>query len=86
VASGLSTNYVNLSMASTPPPQLQIVQTNGSVQLAWPVSAGNFQLQSADTVTSAWSAAGGLVFTNGINATVTLPSTNPQQFFRLLGM
>jgi hypothetical protein len=84
VASGLSTNYVNLSVASTQPPHLQIFQTNGGVELTWPLSEGNVQLQSAGNLTSAWTTVGGLALTNGLNVTVTLPSTNQQEFFYLL--
>jgi hypothetical protein len=86
VANGLATNYVNINVAGeSTPPTLQILRTNGTVQLLWPASAGNFQLQSADNPAAGWSADNSLVQTNGANAAATVLSTSQQKYYRLLG-
>ncbi|HEY5233420.1 MAG TPA: immunoglobulin domain-containing protein [Verrucomicrobiae bacterium] len=81
-----STNSVAAMLTVNTPPPITTTMTGANLQLAWPVSSGTFQLQSADSVLGPWNIVQPLtVVTNGANATVTVTATNNQQYFRLIG-
>jgi len=63
-----------LSIALSPP-------TN--IQLSWPTSANTFELQSALTLTSPWSAVEVAPTIEGRSFVATFGHTNPATFFRL---
>ena len=85
-ANVLSTSYVDGLVAIPPLPVLQISQQGTNVVLSWPVSSGAFLLQSADTPGSgSWNPVPLAVVTNGPAATVTVPATNTQAYYRLQG-
>lgn len=65
------------------PPTLRITLQGTNVTLAWPASAGAYQLISATNLASAWKPEAVLVATNGSSATATIPATNTQRFYRL---
>lgn len=80
----LPTNYVNGTVVS-PQPTLATVKSGANLQLTWPISAGTFHVQSADTPLGPWADAAYTVTTNGDSAIVTVTATNQQQYFRLVG-
>jgi hypothetical protein len=84
-AVALTANYVNGAVVLPPAPTVQAVNTGNNLQLAWPISAGAYVIQYASSPTGPWSNAPITIITNGANATVTMQTTNQQQFFRLLG-
>ena len=65
------------------PPTLQIHLQGTNVVLAWPASAGAYQLLFATNLASGWKPEVVLVVTNGATATATIPATNTQRFYRL---
>ena len=67
------------------PVLLSISLTNNDVVLAWPSSSGNFGLQVNTNLFSigSWSAVTNVPATNGSTASVTLPITTANRFFRL---
>ncbi|HTS18984.1 MAG TPA: hypothetical protein VMP11_15530 [Verrucomicrobiae bacterium] len=64
---------------------VNIARQGGAVALSWPASLGNWQLQSADSLSAPnWTAVtNSPAITNG-QSTVVWPMTTPQKFFRLL--
>jgi hypothetical protein len=65
-------------------PRLAITASAGAVTLAWPIAAGDFQLQFANTLPSpVWQPLAETMATNGALRTVTLPATGASQFYRL---
>ena len=80
----LPTNYVYGTVVS-PQPTLATVKSGANLQLTWPVSAGTFHVQSAETPLGPWADAAYTVTTNGESAIVTVTATNQQQYFRLVG-
>ena len=84
LANPLPADYVNSLLSITPLPQLQIVTAGTNINLAWPVAAEGFHLHSVESLTNAvWDPFLGPVVTSGPNATVTLPATNIQKYYRL---
>jgi hypothetical protein len=81
----LTANYVNGAVVLPLSPTVQAVKTGNNLQLAWPISAGSYIVQSASSLAGPWSNAPITIITNGANATITMQATNQQQFFRLLG-
>jgi hypothetical protein len=80
----LSTSYVDGQVVVNPLPVLRIEQQGASVVLSWPASSGAFLLQSADTPSSgSWNPVPLEAVTVGPLATVTVPATNTQVYFRL---
>jgi len=72
--------------ASNAQPQLSIVRSNSNVILSWEAWAGEFALQSAQTLNGAgsgWINVPGSTQTNVDKIHFTLPVTNQLQFFRL---
>ena len=63
-------------------PRLSIAVSTGSVVLSWPVAALDYGPQVADSL-SEWRPASGVVGTNGILRTLTLPRPTRNQFYRL---
>ncbi len=84
-AVALTANYVNGAVSLPPAPTVQTLKVGNNLTLAWPISAGSYVVQSANSPTGPWSNAPQNINTNGINANVTVQATNQQQFFRLLG-
>jgi hypothetical protein len=81
-----STNSTSAVLTILLPPTITTTLNGANVQLAWPVSSGTFQLQSADSVLGPWNIVPSLtIVTNGANVTVTVEATNQQQYFRLIG-
>jgi hypothetical protein len=66
---------------------LNISLTNNQVRLSWPLSAGNFGLQTKSNLVSQtiWTDLTNSSSTNGSQVTVTLPVTGTNRFFRLKG-
>jgi hypothetical protein len=66
---------------------LSIAASGGNVTLSWPALASGFHLQSNSSISVAntWSPVTKPPATNGNFLTVSFPSTNSQQFFRLQG-
>ena len=81
----LSANYVTGAAVLPPQPTIATVKTGSNLQLTWPISAGTFHVQSADSPLGPWTDAIYTVTTNGANAIVTVTATNQQQYFRLMG-
>ncbi len=80
-----STNSTSAVLTVLLPPAITTTMNGAEVQLAWPVSTGTFQLQSADSVLGPWNIVPPqTVATNGANVTVTVEATNQQQYFRLI--
>ena len=71
--------------SAAPPPSLNLVRSNASVILSWPVSASNFQLQESTNISllNAWSPVGEPRVTNGAQVSVTVPTSGERRFFRL---
>ena len=71
--------------ASLPPPALEIVQGGAtSVQLAWPMSAAGYALESAvDLVIPVWTPVTNGVALEGEHFTVTLEALEAQRMYRL---
>jgi hypothetical protein len=65
-----------------PPGPLTVSRIDQEVRLSWPHVRGG-ALESATTVTGAWSTVLLPVMTNGPEAFVVLPSENPERYFRL---
>ena len=64
--------------------QLQLQVGNGSLMLSWPQIYSNYYVQSIENLTSGiWTSNLGSPSVNGTNLQITLPATNPAQFFRL---
>jgi hypothetical protein len=67
-------------------PSLSVFASGGNVTLSWPSPlAAGFALEQADTLAPApgWLPNTANVTDDGTNQSVTLPATNPAQFFRL---
>ena len=84
-ANALAANYLNGAVIMPPQPVLVTTMTGANLQLAWPVSAGTFHVQSADSPLGPWADTTLTIITNGANATVMVTATNQQQYFRLIG-
>jgi hypothetical protein len=79
--------YMYYMPANLPSPVLQVAATNDNVSLSWPISGSNFVVQTTGDLTQsgAWTNASAAPDLAGDAATVTMPVTNAQQFFRLKG-
>ena len=68
-----------------PQPVVNMTQSGKSYLLSWPVSAGDFVLQSTDNLTPpvTWTNVPVALQTNGDNIEVTLPSGGQSGYFRL---
>ena len=85
MANVLSTMYVDGAVVLPPQPTLTTVTTGANMQLTWPISTNIYQVLSADSPQGPWTNSALPIITNGVNATVTVPLTNQQQYFRLMG-
>jgi hypothetical protein len=67
-------------------PAIQSSFSGGYLNLSWPISAGDFILQTATSLTPpiVWSNVVATVTTNGGTLNISLPTTNAQRFFRLM--
>jgi hypothetical protein len=75
---------VDLSPQPLPAPTLLIQYSNGTVNLVWPQIYSNYLPQSAGTLGwGLWNSNLGSATISGTNLQLTLPATNPQQFYRL---
>ncbi|HEY5040411.1 MAG TPA: hypothetical protein VIK53_00225, partial [Verrucomicrobiae bacterium] len=68
-----------------PLPTLTTINNGANLQLNWPISAGSFQIQSADSPLGPWINVALTIITNGASATATVTTTNQQGYFRLIG-
>jgi hypothetical protein len=68
-----------------PQPVVNLSVAGKTQVLSWPISAGDFILQSTDNLTppANWTNVPALLQTNGDNIEVTLPSSGSQGYFRL---
>ena len=66
-------------------PTLMLTGSGKNLQLSWPAGSGSLQVQAADSPIGPWTTIILPIITNGANATIMVPSTNQQQFFRLQG-
>ncbi|MGA2543407.1 MAG: hypothetical protein ABSG78_17795 [Verrucomicrobiota bacterium] len=85
LANPLPVSFVNETVTVNPIPSLAIALSGTNVVLSWPLWASNFLLQSAGGGTPPivpWSNSPASVTASSSNF-VTLPLTNPLQFFRL---
>jgi len=83
---GKGAGLVDLGAYNTRPPlpRLSIaLSPPANIQLSWPTSANTFELQSALTLTSSWSAVEVAPTIEGSSFVTTLGHTNPTTFFRL---
>jgi hypothetical protein len=87
-AEALTANYVNGAVVVSQPPSLNAAVSGQSLQLSWPVWAGNFVLQEASGPLSSnmkWSNVGtNAVTTTGTANVATLPVGAASTFYRLL--
>lgn len=68
----------------TTPPRLVMSRSGTNLIISWPASASGYQLFSAPSLLSpTWSGVSQAIITNGFWATVTLPFTRTNTFFRL---
>jgi hypothetical protein len=65
------------------PPVLAIGRSANEITLSWPVTAGDFNLQTMPQFSTAWANASPGLTTNGEFISATFPVTNAPQFFRL---
>ena len=71
-------------IASSDEARLSIAAQGGSIQVAWPASLANYQLQSSGSLSSPnWTAVTNQPSVLGGQSAVILPTTAGQQFFRL---
>src|SRR5665213_1909421 len=68
-----------------PLPTLTTINNGANLQLNWPISAGSFQIQSADSPLGPWINVALTIITTGASATATVTTTNQQGYFRLIG-
>lgn len=76
----------DFSLAIIPtPPVLTITRRGSSLDLSWPVSAGNYVLQARQdfSTTQAWSDASVTTNVIGQEVRATFPASGPRRFFRL---
>ncbi len=81
-ANSLSTTYIASSFVINPPP-LTIVQTEGLALLSWPVSPGNFVLETSVSLSNSWSTVTNNLTTNGSIIEVGVPTGGEPKFYRL---
>jgi len=84
-ANVLAATYLNGAVTLPARPTLVTAVSHAGLQLTWPISAGTFSVQSANTPQGPWTDAPISIITNGATATVTVTATNQQQYFRLVG-
>ena len=67
------------------PPSLNLLRSNTSVTVSWPVAALNYQLQESTNLAlpNAWSQVSQDAVTNGAQISVTVPTSAERKFFRL---
>jgi len=84
-AFGSGAAYVFTGFA--PPPRLSVTLTNGNAQLAWPVSAADFVLESAsalnDSPAIGWTEVPPPYQTNGAQIVLSVPALTSDKFYRL---
>jgi len=81
---GIWSEQITQLIVTTPQPPLAMSRNGTNVVVSWPVSATGFQLFSTPSLTTpAWSGVNRTVVTNGFFATVTVPLTSTNTFFRL---
>jgi hypothetical protein len=76
---------VNGAVVLPAQPTMQITRAGEALQLSWPAGLGSYQVYSANTPAGPWQPVAVVVSTNGLDATVSVPASNQQQFFRLEG-
>ncbi|HEX5398385.1 MAG TPA: FG-GAP-like repeat-containing protein [Verrucomicrobiae bacterium] len=74
---------VNGAVVSASHPALSISGTRSNLQLTWPVTAGTYEVQTADNLLGPWKTLVLPLVTNGANLMATVTATNQQQFYRL---
>ena len=84
-ANVLAASYADGSVALPAQPILITSLTGAKLQLSWALSAGTFQVETANRLSGPWATATLPIATNGANATVMVTVTNQQQYYRLLG-
>jgi hypothetical protein len=84
-ANVLAASYVNGAVVLPAQPTMQITRAGEALQLSWPAGLGSYQVYSANTPAGPWQPVAVVVSTNGLDATVSVPASNQQQFFRLEG-
>lgn len=71
-------------IVTAPTPQLTLSRSGTNVVVSWPASATGYQLFSTPSLVSpVWSSVNQTVATNGLLATVTVPLSRTNTFFRL---
>jgi hypothetical protein len=84
-AFGSGAAYVFTGFA--PPPPLSITLTNGNAQLAWPLLAADFALETAsaldDSPATSWTEVPPPYQTNGAQILVSVPAPTGNKFYRL---
>ena len=79
----ISSNAV-LTVLTPPTLSMQPQANNGTLTLTWPITGKAFQVQSADSPLGPWTDEALTITTNDSDATVTLTTTNQQEYFRLM--
>jgi hypothetical protein len=74
----------NVSITNSSP-VLDLVPTNQSIFLSWPTAATNYTLQTATNIVAPinWATVTNTAKSNTLTFWLTLPATNPANFFRL---
>lgn len=85
LANSLASASVNGAVTLPPQPAVAVTGASGKLQLSWPLATGTYQVQTSASPSGPWTAIILPVVTNGATATVTVSSTNQQQYFRLQG-
>ena len=69
-----------------PGPTIGAASVTGSqLQLNWALATGTFQVQTATSLAGPWTIVSLPLTTNGANVSVTVTTTNQQQYYRLVG-
>jgi hypothetical protein len=85
-ATVLAANYVNGMVTLPPLPTIVAGGADGAtLQLSWETGGGVFHVQTAESPLGPWTTISQPVVTNGTTLTVTVTTTNLQQFYRLEG-
>jgi hypothetical protein len=84
-ANALPASYVNDSLVINPDPPVNITHSGNNLQFQWPVWAGGFVLQSADSLTPpvTWTNVPVTLQTNGNTVQGSVSSPSPSKYYRL---
>src|SRR6185312_3601030 len=84
-AAELPANYIANSTVVNPQPTVNLSPSGKTSVFSWPAWAGDFKLQSANSLTPpiTWTDVPVTLQTNGDNIKVTVPAPNGQTFYRL---